>query len=276
MRRTGMWADLGREDLGRIVASLEWEEAGPPVLDCKVARPVGTELNNFVNELWGRTASRNRRLHHIEVLRLPHKEDCVRSYFRQVEAGRGVGGGPLNPENFTTPDFQSGLAKLLEHRQTTGRMASYVLSWHGTTFDLRYTVASGGLQPLRSTDGGYFGGGSYTTLNANYAAEYSELKPPGPGVEYAVLLVATCVGCAYVITRGRDYSDQTSPEAVSNFYGSTPDDTKYIKSGYDTHFVPVKTPHNQACPTEQATSFEVVSRETVQCCPIAICYYKKV
>merc|ERR1711924_123833 len=107
-------------------------------------------------------------------------------------------------------------------------------------------------------DGGYFGAGSYTTLNSRYAAEYSELPPksPGPDGEYAVLLVATCIGCAYVITRGRDYQGQTSAAAKSDFFGPNKDHAKAIKSGYDTHFIPVKAPSNQACAVAEATSFE--------------------
>merc|ERR1712032_220270 len=106
--------------------------------------------------------------------------------------------------------------------------------------------------------------------------------PPNANGEYALLLLTTAIGAAYVVTRGEDYTGKQDEEGVdvSDFYADKPKDSKALMSQYDTHFIPVKrvgehqSLNYQACSAEEAQAHEFVSGDFAQLSPLAICYFK--
>lgn len=177
------------------------------------------------------------------------------------------------------------------------RQSNVVLAWHGTNWEHIYQVSQVGVRPLRSTDGGFFGAGSYTTLQAWYASQYSSGKfvpggrHPTDRGEYAMLLMASAVGSAKVITRTADYNgkgnfrngggcEHLRPH-VSDYFAADGSNARAMNgSKYDTLFVPVKQvgvsgADFQACPSHLAVAHEMVSRDFAQLCPLAVVYFTK-
>jgi len=63
--------------------------------------------------------------------------------------------------------------------------ANVLFAFHGCSPDVALAIARTGAANLRRTDGGYFGAGVYTTLQAQYAAAFStglfgEVVMPNP------------------------------------------------------------------------------------------------
>jgi len=97
-----------------------------------------------------------------------------------------------------------------------------------------------------------------------------------------VILCAISIGAAYVVTLARDYTSQAPEQkGYSDLYPE-----KAMKSGYDTHFVPVKyygtsflgeelqySVDFQASPQQEAEAHEIVSSTFDQIVPLALVYF---
>ena len=114
----------------------------------------------------------------IEMLHVPNVAICW-----EMEAGRALTNWPpLNAHvkrAQDTPDFCAGLKKLQSVALPKGgalddsKELMVLHTFHGHNCKFSYNLAAEGIQPLRTTDGGYFGSGPYTTLEAEYACRYS-------------------------------------------------------------------------------------------------------
>lgn len=116
-----------------------------------------------------------------------------------------------------------------------------VLAWHGTKYV--EGVCRDGPRALRTTDGGYFGAGSYFALEAAYAARYSQPPNEPTPTECAIILFAVSVSQVKPITPELDYPiDGVSPmyEGFSKYYSFDPATSVALAPKFDAHFIPVK------------------------------------
>jgi len=203
----------------------------------------------------------------------------------------------LRPENPISTAFSSGLAALtnkFERIYPAGGdipqsfPCNIVFAWHVTPPQHVEAVCRDGPRPLRTTDGGYFGAGSYFALEMNYAARYAMMQAPSVNGDYPVILFAVKVANAYVVSPDADYVDDPSlPErwGFSRFYGARPDDARALMPMYNAHFVPVRhcgythsrtgepLPHDtnyQAAVEADATAHELVAYGHEQAIPVAV------
>jgi hypothetical protein len=176
----------------------------------------------------------------------------------------------LRPANPADAAFEAGLGELNRVFERTCLGSSppcnIVLAWHGTPAQHVESVCRDGPRAFRTTDGGYFGAGSYFALELEYATRYAKMQvrlsqahrnimfvtersvnlrqAPSASGEFPVILFAVRVGCAYVVTPGRDYLayDPSHPECwgFSKFYSADPTVSRALMPQYDAHFVPVK------------------------------------
>jgi hypothetical protein len=122
-------------------------------------------------------------------------------------------------------------------------------------------VCRDGPRAFRTTDGGFFGAGSYFAVELDYATRYAMMQvrtswaqhnpaclimrqAPSASGEYPVILFAVSVASAYVVTPGRDYpaDDPSQPQSwgFSKFYSRDPTRSVALMPQYNAHFVPVK------------------------------------
>ncbi len=126
-------------------------------------------------------------------------------------------------------------------------------------------VCRDGPRAFRTTDGGFFGAGSYFAAELEYATRYAMMQvhapcttpspcpslpltlhqAPSASGEYPVILFAVSVASAYVVTPGsRDYpaDDASHPELLgfSKFYSADPSRSVALMPRYNAHFVPVR------------------------------------
>ena len=130
-------------------------------------------------------------------------------------------GNPLNPGNHNFPEYMSALARLQREFVASPGLpdeANVLLTYHGTRASVATTVVKSGPRPLRTTDGGFFGTGSYTALEAGYVARYARMGGADADGNFCCLLYATVVGCAYVITRRLDYTE--NPDYLGHNYSA--------------------------------------------------------
>merc|ERR1712032_704286 len=116
------------------------------------------------------------------------------------------------------------------------------------------------------------------SLEAWYAAQYSLMNSANASGEYIVLMCATVIGAAYIVTRGRDYTGrEANANGFSDLYSADPGFSKALKPQYDSHFVPVKYINPrldfQACPEAEAEAHELVSASYDQVLPVAVLYF---
>jgi hypothetical protein len=115
-----------------------------------------------------------------------------------------------------------------------------VLAWHGTPQGNLMSVCSGGPQPLRTTDGGYFGVGSYFALEAACAIRYCRAQREPTAT---LLLFACSVSQVYPVTLERDYPlDVADPARFgrSRFFASPGSVGAALEPRHDAHFIPVR------------------------------------
>ena len=83
---------------------------------------------------------------------------------------------PTNPTDFA---FVGGLTKLqtLFERTCLGPFppCNIVFAWHGTPAQYVEAVCRDGPRAFRTTDGGYFGAGSYFAVELEYATRYAQV-----------------------------------------------------------------------------------------------------
>ena len=169
-----------------------------------------------------------------------------------------------------------------------------LFAWHGSDFQAIDAICRDGARGFRTTDGGYFGAGTYCAIECAYASQYSEYggKAPNSNGEYAVILFACFLGpFPYVITLEKDYVGRRAQHpGFSSFYGGDKDEAKSLMPLYDSHFVPVKQYGNlhpvtgqplgysvdfQACPEGDSTGHELILHDHTQLLPVAVLWYKK-
>eukprot|EP00930_Biecheleria_cincta_P038241 TRINITY_DN26277_c0_g1_i1.p1 TRINITY_DN26277_c0_g1~~TRINITY_DN26277_c0_g1_i1.p1 ORF type:complete len:815 (-),score=130.86 TRINITY_DN26277_c0_g1_i1:201-2615(-) len=286
---TTIWNYLDGEVAEELVR-FSWENSvdGVSVADCIPGTVAFSKL-----EEWWKQSCKHHVLSRIELLNIPFGAKSFDALLQRLGHGRGNGvGGPLNPANYADAHYQAGLESLKSmfvQGRNLPRHANVIFTWHGTKHDIAHTVAGNGLRPLRSTDGGYFGGGTYTAREAWYAAQYSLPIFGGSANsqgEYVLLFCATAIGAAYIVTLDRDYTGK-NPKGFSDMFSDRPDDSKCLKPSYDTHFVPVKyygkmfdgdrLPYDvdfQASPESDAEAHEVVSYSFDQVLPLALVYFR--
>ncbi len=174
----------------------------------------------------------------------------------------------LRPPNPTDPASVAGLNKLQSLFERTSLGASppcnIVFAWHGTPAQYVEAVCRDGPRAFRTTDGGFFGAGSYFAVELEYATRYAMMQvlarvmltaaaarlcliskqAPSASGEYPVILFAVSVASAYVVTPGKDYpaDDPSQPRkwGFSSFYSPDPNHSVALMPRYNAHFVPVK------------------------------------
>jgi len=149
------------------------------------------------------------------------------------------------------------------------------------------TIAHTGAADLRSTDGGYFGAGIYTTLQAQYAAAYASGILTGASAPvtsdgcYAVLLCLAAVSNVYPVTRTNDYPPGSR---VSVFHCNYPESSQFerarkdkaLKAGFDAHFIAVSALRDYEAAMEGDSDVwdELVVAQERQILPLAIVYFR--
>jgi len=145
------------------------------------------------------------------------------------------------------------------------------------------TIAHTGAADLRSTDGGYFGAGIYTTLQAQYAAAYASGILTGASAPvtsdgcYAVLLCLAAVSNVYPVTRTNDYPEGSR---LSVFHCKYPEGSgrkdKALKAGFDGHMVAISEDRafEAAMPGDHGVWDELVVEQERQLLPLAIVYVR--
>lgn len=285
--------ELGQRDLQSHVQGLTWSE---PITGVFVAGLAAhSELHDFVKRTWEISSDAAHRLLRIELLAVPHALQSFRGTFSQTKKFRASPVQAIEhaakPDNNSSSSFQTGLAKLKEHFILPhGGNANLIFTWHGSSRGAEYSIASAGARSLGATDNGYFGDGTYSALEAWYAAQYSRQGADG---ECSVILFATVIGSSYVITLENDYgeasfADGSSAPGFSNFWAEDGVQPKTLKRHYQNHFVPVKhcgemwqgthLSYNvdyQACPEAESEAHEVVCKDFNYMYPLAVCYFMR-
>ena len=185
----------------------------------------------------------------------------------------------LRPANPTHAAFTAGLGKLKSMFERTclgpSPPCNIVLAWHGTPAQHVEAVCRDGPRAFRTTDGGFFGAGSYFAMELEYATRYAMMQvlhtalpmpmlkrsiltpvqAPSASGEYPVILFAVSVASAYVVTPGKDYpaDDPNQPArwGFSKFYSPDPTHSVALMPKYNAHFVPVKYSGRVHCVTGQ-------------------------
>ena len=157
----------------------------------------------------------------VELMDVPVLFNGFKAMGTKLGEGRSsnVAGNPLNPLNHNFPEYTSGLARLRREFVASPSLpdeANVLFTYHGTKASIAKTVVKSGPRPLRTTDGGFFGAGSYTALEAEYAARYARIGGADADGNFCCLLYATVVGCAYIITRRLDYTEM--PNNIGHTY----------------------------------------------------------
>lgn len=288
-----VWESLGETEVAHELATLSWQGGSAEGLQLAALEQSSAAFRK-VRQLW-QLSGRTLHLSRVELLSAPLRAQMFLGMMQTLGWGRGDGAsGPLNPRNFNDTAFTSGLDKLktlfVDGRKLP-RHGNIIYTWHGMDSRVAHETVATGIRPLRSTDGGYFGGGSYTAIEAWYACQYAmpplgSARPNASG-EFVVALCATVIGAAYVVTLDRDYTGQEKA-GFSDFFADHPKRSKAIVNYYDTHFVPVKHYGNrwrdqtlpydvdyQAIEEPQAEAHEVVSYSFDQIIPLALVYFKQ-
>jgi len=168
--------------------------------------------------------------------------------------------------------------------------SNVLFAFHGCSPDVAMAIARMGAANLRRTDGGYFGAGIYTTLQAQYAAGYAtglllpdgQVVMPNPDGCYTVLLCLAAVSNVYPITRANDYPPDSR---VSVFHCNFSEDSavpidarrdKALKPGFDAHVVAISesSKYQAAMEGDRAVWDELVVDQERQLLPIAIVYFR--
>jgi hypothetical protein len=164
------------------------------------------------------------------------------------EVGSRQSNPKLRPSNFSDSASVAGLEALKQCFEASshgaGSACNVVLAWHGPPSEHVEAVCRDNPRAFRTTDGGFFGAGSYFALEVDYAARYAMMRPPSHSGEYGVILFSVMVSAAYVVTPDRDYpaDDPLHPErsGFSGFYSPDPQKSIALMPGYSCHFIPVK------------------------------------
>ena len=130
-----------------------------------------------------------------------------------------------------------------------------------------------GPRAFRTTDGGFFGAGSYFAMEMEYATRYAMMQvllatlqvpvinpliltrrqAPSASGEYPVVMFAVSVAWAHVVSPGRDYpaDDPSQPRrwGFSKFCSDDPSRSVALMPRYNAPFVPVKNCGRVHCVT---------------------------
>jgi len=223
----------------------------------------------------------------VVFVRAVHNTDLSSAFsvgLRTMEIRRGTGVAQFNEP--IGSDEESRLAierlKALFLPQQEFRRANVLFAFHGCKPEVAMAIARTGAANLRGTDGGYFGAGIYTTLQAQYAAGYATGLVPGQFVEstpegcYAVVLCLVAVGNVYPITRHNDYPPDSD---VSVFHCNFPDGRrkdKALKQGRDAHVVTISesSGYQVARTGDHGVWDELVLDQECKLLPLAIVYFQ--
>ena len=218
-----------------------------------------------------------------------------------------VAGSPHVPDPLLNADFHRGLAYFNSVCEQTEvgicDHAKVALAWHGTNVKAVDSVCTYGPRAFRTTDGGYFGAGSYFAAECAYASRYSEFADPNADGEFAVILFACYLApFPYVITLQDDYNARNAGpwDGFSSWFSADPNQSKSLKPLYNAHFAPVRqcgrqhpvtgqpleydpsaqVPHKaildfQACSNIDAEGHELILADHRQALPVAVLWYKR-
>jgi hypothetical protein len=263
-----VWDILGQPHLVESWNQLSWAQGGYDRADTAELRP-GSPVYEYINRVFALTRN-TWTPSRIVALRSADATSEFKSRIRKLGQRFAQGLPPLPAAELASAvvaDGTSDLRRRLEPR--TPQLPPHcniLLAWHGTSSDRVYQVAHTGIRSLRHTDAGFFGVGSYTTLDAWYAANYSTSS------EKCVLLVAVVVGNVRVITKQFDYTGKAAMPYCCDHFG------KAMMANVDTYYVPVKdggSPEDyQACSAHEAEARELVSADYSHCWPIAAVFLR--
>jgi hypothetical protein len=207
-------------------------------------------------------------------------------FFRMTRA-KAVGDDPQKDEVLKRFETVQQRAASFFREEPEGGMA-LLATFHGTDEAAAKSIAAYGAKDLRGTDPGYAGAGIYTTIQAEYAARYSDLSRSG-----CMVLCAVAVGNVYPISRcdyESPYDAQYYKEggrrtaAHSKFYDGTNQSGFALKPRYDAHWFTVHAPRHDTVDAEcympgddrfPACFDEVVVKEEKQVLPIAILEFER-
>jgi hypothetical protein len=147
--------------------------------------------------------------------------------------------------------------------------------FHGPRREHLESVCSTGLVATRGMDAGDFGSGCYSTLNIEYAIQYSHGKfdcetnrrPPSPDGRYPVVMFAASTLVVYPVTRDVDYR----PDADQSDYFGRP-----LKPSFDCYVACVNRRTNfQAVDRDACQYMEVVIDQQSQMLPLAVMWFEE-
>ena len=171
----------------------------------------------------------------------------------------------------------------LLNEECDGPVSLYV-TLHGCSHKAVDSICAYGAKDLRRTDPGYAGAGIYTTIQAEYAALYSEMSGS------SVMILCCCAASnIYPISRKKDYEKPYDEEyyddrgaAHSSFYK---EGGVALKPGFDAHWFCVAQPERESiadvqCYIPEDNRFppcydELVVKEEKQVLPIAVVHIGK-
>ena len=190
-------------------------------------------------------------------------------------------------KGFAADELKHNILDLLkahfEHHGDGHIFCNTAAMFHGCSLKAALAITRTGAADLRTTDGGFFGAGIYTTPFPEYAATYSTTGSDDAGQrERCMVFAKVAVANTYPITRMTDYNHPEAPNAVSKFdyrhplhfdeatqqFGPpTQRSDKALEPGYDSHFVAIRAPAYQAVDDPRPSDMqELLLKEPGQVC----------
>ncbi|CUG87285.1 Hypothetical protein, putative, partial [Bodo saltans] len=164
---------LKHANLASVMGSLRWGRKKDDMYLSRSITHVDHPCYQFVVQLTGDNFVDVHRIDRIVMVGLPADtiDTFISSHKREGKDIRR--NEKLQSDMSSDPAFASALERLKQSCIPDDQSGSrIVLGWHGTSIQCVEKICRDGLRPLRTTDCGFFGTGSYFALEASYAARY--------------------------------------------------------------------------------------------------------
>jgi hypothetical protein len=153
---------------------------------------------------------------------------------------------------------------------TPRKSANTFYCFHGTNSLHVRSICSNGLIATRGRDAGFYGCGSYATLNIEYAIRYASGLLDDPPVRknapFPVIVFAAMVSMVYPITPTYDYDPHTGACSLLD---------RPLKKGFDAHVACIKLNDGKSRAVMKNTCeyVEIVFFEQAQLFPVAVMWF---